>query len=135
MPTCTLCCTVKPVKNGHSQKHPKLVFKTNYCLMQVKSIAECSPWSILQYFRPSLGCHLSLILLFCLFLSSCFTQILLYGPQCEKTCLGGVANNTGADQPMHPRSLISVFDIRFLERIICKLATSEISIFLASLCS
>ena len=46
--------TVKPVQNGHSQKYPKLVFKTNYCLMQVKSIAECSPWSILQYFRPSL---------------------------------------------------------------------------------
>ena len=36
---------------------------------------------------------------------------------------------------MHLHSLISVFDIRFLERIICKLATSEISIFLASLCS
>ena len=40
-------CTVKPALNGHSQKDKKLVFKTNYCLMQVKSIAECS---ILQYF-------------------------------------------------------------------------------------
>ena len=37
-----------------------LVFKTNYRLMQVKSIAECSPWSILQYFRPSLSYSLSL---------------------------------------------------------------------------
>ena len=27
--------TVKPVLNGHSQKHQKLVFKTNYRLMQV----------------------------------------------------------------------------------------------------
>ena len=38
-------------------------------------------------------------------------------------------NNTGADQPAHPRSLISAFVIRFLESIISKLATSEISIF------
>ena len=38
------------------------------------------------------------------------------GPRREKTCLGGggVANNTGADQPVHLRSLISAFVIRFL---------------------
>ena len=42
--------TVKPVYKGHSQKQQKFVFKPNYRLMQVKSIAECSPWSILQYF-------------------------------------------------------------------------------------
>ena len=36
------------------------------------------------------------------------------GPQQEKTCLQGFANNTGADQPAHPRSLISAFVIRFL---------------------
>ena len=46
--------------------------------MQVKSIAECSKGSILQYFRPSLSYHLSLRSLFCLFLSGCFTQVLLY---------------------------------------------------------
>ena len=28
-----------------------------------------------------------------------------FGPQREKTCLRGFANNTGADQPAHPRSL------------------------------
>ena len=28
-------------------KRPKLVFKTKYCLMQVKSVAECSKGSIL----------------------------------------------------------------------------------------
>ena len=33
-------------------------------------------WSILQYFRPSLGYHLSLKSLFCLFLSGCFTPVL-----------------------------------------------------------
>ena len=39
------------------------------------------------------------------------------------------ANNTGADQPAHPRSLISAFVIHFLKSIISKLATSEISVF------
>ena len=52
-----------------------------------------------------------------------------FGPRREKTCLRGFANNTGADQSAHPRSLISAFVIRFLESIQCKLATSEISIF------
>ena len=47
----------------------------------------------------------------------------------RETCLRGVANNTGADQPAHLRSLISAFVIRFLESIICKLATGEITIF------
>ena len=50
-------------------------------------------------------------------------------PRREKTCLRDVTNNTGADQPAHPRSLISAFLIRFFERTICKLATGEISIF------
>ena len=54
----------------------------------------------------------------------------LYGPRREKTCLRRFANNKGADQPAHPRSLISAFLIRFLESTISKLATSEISIFL-----
>ena len=35
--------TVKPVLSGHSKRTPKMVFNTNYHLMQVKSIAECSP--------------------------------------------------------------------------------------------
>ena len=59
-------------------KRPKMVFKTDYCLMQVKSIAECSKGSILQYFRPSLSYQLSLRPLFCLFWSGRFTQVLLY---------------------------------------------------------
>ena len=52
--------TVKPVLSGHSKRTPKLVLNTDYRLMQVKSIAECSKGSILQYFRPSLSYHLSL---------------------------------------------------------------------------
>ena len=56
-------------------------------------------------------------------------MIYIIGPQREKTCLRGLANNTGADQPAHPRSLISAFVIRVLESTISKLATSEISVF------
>ena len=51
------------------------------------------------------------------------------GPRREKTCLQGFANNTGADQAAHPRSLISAFVIRDFESTISKLATSEISFF------
>ena len=43
--------------------------------------------------------------------------------------LMGIANNKGADQPAHPRRLISAFVIRVLEGIISKHATSEILIF------
>ena len=42
--------------------------------MRVKSIADSSKGSILQYFWPSLSYHLSLGSLFCLFLSGRFTQ-------------------------------------------------------------
>ena len=70
--------TVKTcVKNGHSQNDQIMVFKTDYRLMQVKNIAECSKGSILQYFRPSLNYLLSFRPLFCLFLSGPFTQVLL----------------------------------------------------------
>ena len=55
-----------------------MFFNTNYCLMQVKSIAECSKGRILQYFQRSLSYHLSLRSWFCLFLRCRFTQVLLY---------------------------------------------------------
>ena len=74
--------TVKPVLSGHLKRRPKLFFKTDYHLMQVKSIAECSPWGILQYFRPSLSYHLPLRPLFCLFLSGRLRQVLLYSAHC-----------------------------------------------------
>ena len=51
------------------------------------------------------------------------------GPWRKKTCLRGFANNTGADQPAHTRSLISAFVIRFLESTVFNLATGEISSF------
>ena len=69
--------TAKPVLSGHSKTDQKLVFKTDYSLMQVKSITECSK-TILQYFRSSLSYHLSLRHLFCLFLSGRLRQALLW---------------------------------------------------------
>ena len=56
--------------------------------MQVKSIAECSKGSILQYFRHSLSYQLSLRPLFCLFLSCRFTQVLLYVVYCSALLFG-----------------------------------------------
>ena len=47
------------------------------------------------------------------------------GLDARKPVFGGFVNNTGADQPEHPRCLIRAFVIRFLESIICKLATGE----------
>ena len=38
-------------------------------------------------------------------------------------------NNKGADQPVHPHSLISTFVIPLLESIISRLGRSDISIF------
>ena len=55
--------------------------------------------------------------------------VVLIGPRREKTCLRRFANNKGADQPAHPRSLISAFVIHCLESTISKLTTCEISTF------
>ena len=46
--------------------------------MQVKTIAEYPKGIMMRYFRSSLSYHLSLRSLFCLFLSGCFTHVLLY---------------------------------------------------------
>ena len=88
MPTCSLCCILaqymysKTCLKQPLKSRQKKVFKTDYRLMQAKSIAECS---ILQYFRPALSYHPSLVCLFfeCL-LKTIFNvllwtiQILLY---------------------------------------------------------
>ena len=42
--------TVNPVLSGHLKIDKTKILMTNVGLMEVKSIAECSPWSILQYF-------------------------------------------------------------------------------------
>ena len=45
----------------------------------------------------------------------------------KKMCLTSYANNKGADQPAHPRSLISSFVIRCLDSIISIDSIAEIS--------
>ena len=51
---------------------------TNGSLMKVKSIAECSPWSILQYFWPALTNYPSSKPIFSFLLSGCLRQVLLF---------------------------------------------------------
>ena len=46
-----------------------------------------------------------------------------------KMCLMPYANNKGADQPAHPRSLISTFVVHCLDSVICILALSKVSRF------
>ena len=47
---------IKPALNGHSQKKTKIDFQTNYHLMQVKSIAECSKGPLKTGFAVVLIC-------------------------------------------------------------------------------
>ena len=47
-------------------------------------------------------------------------------PGNEKTCLMPYGNNKGADQPAHPRSLISAFGVHSLDSIVPILAKSKI---------
>ena len=53
--TVCLSTSVKPVISGHSKIDKTNILKPCGSSMQVKSIAECSPWSILQYFWPALS--------------------------------------------------------------------------------
>ena len=55
--------------------------------------------------------------------------VLQPGPGQAKTCLMPYANNKGADQPAHPRSLINTFAVRCFDSAICILAISKVSRF------
>ena len=76
VPNYSKTCLKQPHKK-RDQRRSKLVFRTDYHLMQVKSILECSKKSILQYIQPLLSYHLSFRSLFCLFLCGCLRQVLL----------------------------------------------------------
>ena len=52
---------------------------------------------------------------------------IFYEPCLEKICFTPYANNKRADQPEHPRSLISAFVVRWLDSIMSILAKSIIS--------
>ena len=58
---------------------------TNGSLMQGKSIAECPPWSILQYFCPALSDNWSWKPIYGLFESGRFTQVFLYSTVLESS--------------------------------------------------
>ena len=68
----------KTCANGHSKIDKTMILLTNGSLMKVKSMAECSPWSILQYFRPALSDNWYWKHILGLFESGRFTQVLLY---------------------------------------------------------
>ena len=87
-------------------------------------IRKLSIWDmtekLLEFFikpkqRAQSNCTNALASLFLCVVSIWHKHVLSYGPLPEKTCLRGFGNNTGADQPAHPHSLISAFVIRFLE--------------------
>ena len=69
---------IKPVLSGQSKRRPKIGFQDQLWLNAGHKYCRMLQKSILQYFQPSLSYHLSLRPLFCLFLSGCIRQILLY---------------------------------------------------------
>ena len=58
---------------------------------------------------------------------SSLTTIRRVEPGHEKMCFMSFANNKGADQPAHPRTLISAFVVRCLDSIISLDSIAEIS--------
>ena len=56
-----------------------------------------------------------------------YVNVTQYEPGHEKMCLMSSANNKGADQTAHPRSLISAFVVRCLDSIISLDSIAEIS--------
>ena len=98
-----------------------------YCIRNPSIVLEIRPLCLCK-----LQVFICITIIMCLCLFVMFyarSEQLFFGPQREKTCLRWFANNIGADQPAHVRSLICAFVIRFLESFICKLETGEISIF------
>ena len=67
---CSKTCFKKLLKKDKTK-----ISITKGSLMKVESIAECSPWSLLQYFQPALSDNWSS------FLSGCLRQVLLYNQQ------------------------------------------------------
>ena len=102
-------------------------WNTYYCNEQ-QTIKEClcirKIGTVNNPSQPALLQRLARILKIC---DVRIALIVLNGPRHKKTCLRGLANNTGTHQPAHTRSLISAFVVRFIESIISKLASGEIS--------
>ena len=56
-----------------------------------------------------------------------FKRQSIYDPCHEKMCLMSYAKNKGADQPAHPRSLISAFVVRCLDSVMFLVSVIKIS--------
>ena len=85
---------------------------------------ETSPFAgLIVYMRPTYFDNLTQRVTW---RAECLTST---GPGHAKMCLVLYANNKGADQPAHPRSLISTFVVRCLDSMICILAISKVSRF------
>ena len=69
-----LCYTVKPILSCHLKIDDTKVLKENGNLMVVENIAECSPWSILQYFWPALSDNRYWKPIFMFFLSAAYDR-------------------------------------------------------------
>ena len=59
----------------------------------------------------------------------CLLTERIIGPGHAKTCLISYASNKGADQPVHPCSLINTFVVCCLDSMRCILAISNVSRF------
>ena len=70
--------TVKLVLSSHSKRRPNIGLKDRLSLNAGQTYCRMLQESILQYFGPSLGYHLSSVPLFCLLVSSPLRQVLLY---------------------------------------------------------
>ena len=68
-------CLKLPLKNRQNTDLNDKIFGS---LMKVESIAECSPWSILQYFWPALSDNGSKNPILGIFFSDRLRQVLLY---------------------------------------------------------
>ena len=66
--------TVKPVLSGHLKIDKTKFLIENVSSMKVESIAEYSPWSILQYFWPALSDNQSWKPIFGVLFSACLRQ-------------------------------------------------------------
>ena len=82
-------------------------------------------------FRKSVSPLITKRVYFCKMNVKCIVNVyrFLNEPGHERMCLMFYANNKVADQPAHPRSLISAFVVRCLDSIISLDSIAEISIF------
>ena len=77
--------TVKPVLSVNSKGRTKIGFQDRLSVNAGQKYCRMLQESILQYFLPSISCHLSVRPLFCLFSSGCLRQVLLYTDNLSET--------------------------------------------------